>query len=583
MRRLAYAAAVCGTLALAACNDHAPTEPTVPPPAESFASCGATPFPLGGTNGIAQQIINIYPGTSRPVSLLRAEAILQAAAIKLFWDTCHPAAARKIAFDFIDWLNRHTPAGKQTQVQNLILAILRGIGEVTGAPADGDFGVGFFDPANPNNTVITTVNHHALVELVPGSFLVPTEIVISRKAGDPNLTNFTGDQFPPTYDYNAINSTNTHVLQPGKTAVVGFCLVFLDDRAFPGGYPANLRIGHNPVVGAPGFPFELLEPVNLVAAGLRDDLNCPEGTLPDLSSSGGGLLDLASAAFRTAGRYLLPPPLWAAALGTLPPPPPIGGKAGSLSPFKPVAVNENHLSFTEDPSRTGHDDYFKAVTVDECGDGCYPAVQILNGSGTPVGAGTNVTVSLIQTQGTGGVLGGTLIQPIHDFNSGTYQPGQAVFNDLTISAPGTYKLQFTAPGAASLTSAEFKVYTLAFTVQPWASAGHTFATTDILGQTVAPFLGPTVQVSIVDYANNVITTATNSVHMSITLGTLSGTLSVSPTNGVASFTDIPLGVQQGLMVSGGPQTGAALQASVNYFGTNPVQATSTSFNIAPGP
>jgi hypothetical protein len=342
MRRLAFAAAVCGTLVLSACNDQTPTEPAVPAPSENFGSCGATPFPLAGANGIAAQIANIYPGTSKAQTLLRATALAQAAAIKLFWDTCHPAAARLAAFSFIDWLNRHTPAGKETQVQNLILAVLRGIGEVTGAPADGDFGVGFFDPANTNNTVITTVNHHALVELEPGSFLVPTEIVIARKAGDPPLTNFTGNQYPPTYDYNAINSTNTHVLQPGKTAVVAFCLLALDDVAFPGGYAENLRIGHNPVAGAPGFPFEILDPVDLVAEGLRDDLDCP-GQPFTTGSAFGGLENIANAALRTAGSFLLPQPLWAAALGTIPPPPPLGGKAGSLSPFRPVEAPSNTI------------------------------------------------------------------------------------------------------------------------------------------------------------------------------------------------------------------------------------------------
>jgi hypothetical protein len=341
MRRLAFAAAVCGTLVVAACNDQTPTEPAVPAPSENFGSCGATPFPLAGANGIAAQIADIYPGTSKAQTLLRATALAQAAAIKLFWDTCHPAAAKLAAFSFIDWLNRHTPAGKETQVQNLILAVLRGIGEVTGAPADGDFGVGFFDPANTNNTVISTVNHHALVELEPGSFLVPTEIVIARKAGDPPLTNFTGNQYPPTYDYNAINSTNTHVLQPGKTAVVAFCLLALDDVAFPNGYAADLRIGHNPVAGAPGFPFEILDPVDLVAEGLRDDLDCPGQ--PVIGSSGAGLQNFANAALQTAGRFLLPQPLWAATLGTIPPPPPLGGKAGSLSPFKPVEAPTNTI------------------------------------------------------------------------------------------------------------------------------------------------------------------------------------------------------------------------------------------------
>jgi hypothetical protein len=590
MRRLAFAAAVCGTLVLAACSDQTPTEPTVPPPSENFgSSCRVTPFPL---LAIANQIKAIYPATPRAQALLRAEALLRAAAIKLLWDTCHPAAAKLVAFSFIDWLNHHTPAHKETQVQDLILAILRGIGVITGAPADGDFGVGLYNPAN--HTVITTLNHHALIELEPGSFLVPTEIVISRKAGDPDLTLPPGDernQFPPTYDYNAINSTNTHDLQPGKTANIAFCLVIIGGPETPGnGYPdpANLRIGHNPFGGG----FEILVPVdNFEASELRNSLTCP-GIDDVTGSAGGGLQNFANAALRTAGSYLLPPPLWAAALGTLPPPPPRTGKAGSLSPFKPVEVNGDHVSFTEDPStnNTSTGNYFKGVTLDNNGDGGYPEVEILTGSGTRTGAGTNVTVSLIQTAGSGGVLNGTLTQPVTSFESGgTIFPQTAQFNDLTISAPGTYKLMFTAPGAASKTSAEFKVYTMAFTVQPFATAGHTFTENEFLGQTVAGFDNPVVQVSIVDFANAVVTTANDQVEMAVTSGSLNGDTSVPANSGVANFTEInasPI-FQSGLKV--GVETNEnniSLQASANYFGTNPVQATSTTFNVQnvpPGP
>jgi hypothetical protein len=453
MRRLAFAAAVCGTLVFAACNDQAPTEPTLPRPSENFGSCHATPFPLLGANGIAQQIANIYTGTSKAQSLLRAEALLRAGAIKLLWDTCHPDAARKAAFAFIDWLNRHTPAGKQTQVQTLILAILRGIGEVTGAPADGDFGVGFFDPANTNNTVITTVNHHALLELEPGSFLVPTEIVISRKAGDPNLTNFDGNQFPPTYDYNAINSTNTHVLQPGKTAKIAFCLVIIGGPETPGnGYPdpANLAIGHNPVVGAPGFPFEILEPFDLEGSELRDDLNCP-GIDDVIGSAGGGLENFANAALYTAGRFLLPQPLWAATLGTLPPPPPRSGKAGSLSPFKPVETSSNFIESWN--SDLGPEDVnYVGQPLDACNqDSCEPEYRVTDGEvGIPGPA--SLTVTLIPGEGSTGVLSGITTK-----STSATAPYTAVFDDLTISAPGTYQLRISSPGVASDTTGVFTV------------------------------------------------------------------------------------------------------------------------------
>jgi hypothetical protein len=256
-----------------------------------------------------------------------------------------------------------------------------------------------------------------------------------------------------------------------------------------------------------------------------------------------------------------------------------------LSPFKPVEVITNRLSVTTDPSTndpsTGN--YFKGVTIDECGDGCYPAVEMLNGSGTRTGAGTNVTVSLIQTAGSGGVLGGTLTQPITSFESGPdIIPETAEFNDLTISAPGTYKLKFTAPGAAPDTSAEFKVYTMAFTKQPTATAGGTVTENDFLGQTVGGFDNPVVQVSIVNFANAVVTTANDRIEMAVTLGSLNGTTSVDANSGVANFTEInasPI-FQQGLKVGvESDENGVTLQASANAFETNPVQATSTTFNV----
>ncbi len=445
MRRLTLAA-LCGTLMLAACSDQTQS-PTAPLPSENIGSCAADPFPLAGSNGIAQQILNIYPATPKASAVLRAKALLQAGAVKLLWDTCRPAAARRAAFDFIDWLNHNTPPGKETQVQELILATLRGIGEVTGPEAGGDFGVGIFDPSNPNPTLITTLNHHALIKLEPGSFLVPTEIVISRTAGDPPLTNFTGRQWPPTYDYNAINSTNTHVLEPGHTAIIGFCLVALDDAVFPGGYSSNLGIGHNPVAGAPGFPFEILDPVDLAQAGLRNDLNCP-GQPTGVGSLRSGLWNLASAALQRAGNFFLPQPLWAATLGTLPPPPPLGGRAPSLSPFRPVEVSSTRIEPAGyDPSGTTQT---VGYSIDVCGDGCNPRYDVTDGVVVIQGP-TALTVTLVPVSGSG-TLSGTTTQ-----STSLGYPYTARFNDLTISAPGTYQLKVSAPGVTSYTTGVFTV------------------------------------------------------------------------------------------------------------------------------
>lgn len=461
---LAFAA---GTLILAGCSDQTPTEPTGPP-AENFGtSCSVTPFPL---LALANQIKAIYPGTQRAQVLLRAEALLRAGAIKVLWDTCHPAAARKVAFAFIDWLNRHTPVGKEDQVKALILAILRGIGEVTAPESSGDFGVGFFDPATQGNTLVKTVNGRALVQLPQGSFLEPTVITISRKADNFQLSNFDGRQFPPKYDYNAINASNQHVLQGELTAIVGFCLVELEpggiDGVYPsGGYPENPRIGHNPVTGAPGFPFEVLDEVNLAEEGLGEDLNegfCNGSTpftprIGPVSSSGVGPSALATAAFRTAARYLgpilMPQPLLAATLDKLPPPPPIGGKVRSLSPFAVVEFTRTQVEpFGTDLGAVGAGPYTAGQPLDTCGECGGPRYRVTDGEVPISTPQTDLSVTLIQGEGSTGVLSGDTQE-----QTSAVAPYAAQFNDLRISQPGQYQLRVSAPNVTSYTTGVFTV------------------------------------------------------------------------------------------------------------------------------
>ena len=201
-----------------------------------------------------------------------------------------------------------------------------------------DFGIGFFDPNNTNNTLVKNQNNTALIELEPGSFTEPTTIVLSRNSDNFRLTGFDGDQFPPYFDYNAVNASGNHILENGKTAIVGFCL--LDPAVV---YPENPAIGHNPVQinkGAPsGLPtFEILDPVDLAEEGLA--LQCgnlhPNSVI--IGGFGQGLPGLASAAWTTAKYYLspvaesllLPQALYAATMGMLPPP---GGRASKSSPL----------------------------------------------------------------------------------------------------------------------------------------------------------------------------------------------------------------------------------------------------------
>ena len=153
-----------------------------------------------------------------------------------------------------------------------------------------------------------------------------------------------------------------------------------------------------------------------------------------------------------------------------------------------------------------------------------PAVQVVieDANGNPVTNATN-SVTLALTSGTG--LGGTLTV--------TPQNGVATFTDLALSVAGTYTLSASSPSLTSATSASFTISTpaptavkLAFSVQP--SNAQTGAT-----------ITPAVQVLVEDSSGNVVTNATNPVTVALAGGTgLAGTLTVTPQNGVATFSNL---------------------------------------------
>jgi len=290
-----------------------------------------------------------------PSGSLRGEAVARAANINGLWNTCKRAPAQQGAIAFIDWMNSNSAKliGTQDQRNTLVNLILNGVGIPGSVPptASGDFGVGFFDPTSNEPTKVVTLNKTALTEIPAHGFSEAMIITVARKLDGEDLTD-AGDlnQFPPAWDYDAIRSSGAtgnsdHVLQNGTAAVV-FCLLNSDFVS----YPANRGIGHNPVAGAPGFPFEVLEPIDLVndRPDLAAALNCPslaQNTSVILGGFGNGLPGLADAFLRAAGHSLnsvaeaifLPQPLEATTMGTLPPP--IGGRAPSLSPFKVVEVS----------------------------------------------------------------------------------------------------------------------------------------------------------------------------------------------------------------------------------------------------
>jgi hypothetical protein len=397
-----------------------------------------------------------------PAGKLRVEALARAVAVTALWDTCHPDAARRVAFDFVNWIDLKAPSSvPAAKVLELKLAILNGVGIPVAAPppgSPGDFGAGVFDPAKTTKTLIKTKSGKALVQLDPGSFTELTFITLSRKADNFQLHDFDGRQFPPKYDYDAVNTSGNKVLKNGKKAIVAFCLLGLDDVAFPHGYPDHPRIGHNPVAGAPGFPFEILDEVNLAAEGLDDDLSpsvCGYQPSP-IGSFGGGPMGFAKAALRAAGEYLgpilLPQSLAATMLGTLPPPPPIGGRAPSLSPFGVVEESSNQVeNFGGNVGAEGAGPFYVGQPLDTCRDGCGPRFAITDGEST-IDTPTELTVTLLPAEGSIGELSGTTTKTTSaaDFY-------RVEFDDLRISAPGFYQLVVSAPGASPYTSGSFEV------------------------------------------------------------------------------------------------------------------------------
>ncbi len=153
-----------------------------------------------------------------------------------------------------------------------------------------------------------------------------------------------------------------------------------------------------------------------------------------------------------------------------------------------------------------------------------PAVQVAvqDGNGTTVTGATNpVTLALSG----GGALGGSL--------TATPQNGIATFSNLAVSAAGNYTLSATSSSLTSATSVSFTIAAqaptpvkLAFLQQP---------SNALTGATISP----AVQVVVQDASGNTVTAATNLVTLALSAGgTLGGTLSAAPQNGIVTFSSL---------------------------------------------
>ena len=162
------------------------------------------------------------------------------------------------------------------------------------------------------------------------------------------------------------------------------------------------------------------------------------------------------------------------------------------------------------------------------GSGFGLTVTAENSSGSPITSfnGT-VTVALANNPG-GATLGGTL--------SVTASDGVATFSGLSLNkAASGYTLEVSASGIAS-------AITTAITVTPAAPSQVAITVEPPASVTAGSGFG--LQASIEDPYGNVVTTATNTLNVSLanapTGATLGGTLSVAASNGVAVFSGLTL-------------------------------------------
>jgi hypothetical protein len=181
-----------------------------------------------------------------------------------------------------------------------------------------------------------------------------------------------------------------------------------------------------------------------------------------------------------------------------------------------------------------------------------PAVQVEveDADGNLVANATNV-ITLALTEGAG--LGGTL--------TATAQNGIASFSNLTVSTSGSYTLVATSTGLTSATSASFTVtipVKLAFMVQP------SNAVTGVA-------ISPAVQVAIQDANGNTVTAAANPVTLALTSGAgLQGTLTATPQNGIATFSNLSLSTPGSYTLSA-TSSGLTAATSAGFTVSTPVK------------
>ena len=199
-------------------------------------------------------------------------------------------------------------------------------------------------------------------------------------------------------------------------------------------------------------------------------------------------------------------------------------------------------------------------------------VSVEDALGNVVTGATNTITVAISTNPASGTLSGTsMVAAV---------AGVATFSNLSINNVGNgYTLSASATGFTTITSTAFNVIVmvgppakLAFTVQP---------SNVVAGSSISP----AVQVSVEDAGGNLVTGATNSITVAIgtnpSSGTLSGTLMVVASGGVATFSNLSINKAGNGYTLSASTTGGITGATSNPFNVTAGTAAKLGFTVQP--
>ncbi|MAZ48257.1 MAG: hypothetical protein CME65_06820, partial [Halobacteriovoraceae bacterium] len=221
---------------------------------------------------------------------------------------------------------------------------------------------------------------------------------------------------------------------------------------------------------------------------------------------------------------------------------------GNSASFNITPAAASQLAFTVEPTDTDID---TVISPDI-------EVQIQDAFGNLVNSSDNVTLSINNNAGPGGTLGGTLTVAA--------VAGIASFNDIEIDVAGSgYTLDADSGVLSTATSNSFDINLVATQLVISQEPTDTEYSQDMT---------PSITVEIRDASNNLVSTATDTVIVSLGTdpsagaATLGGTLSVAAVAGVATFSDLNIDTIN---------TGYTL----NFNSGSLSGATSTPFDILP--